>query len=757
MKSYLRFLSRNKVNTVISMVGLSVALTFVIIFTCYLRQQLAVCNHYPDSDKIYLVGLGERTHSSNRMAMLLRDQIPELEDVVGAYITATKMKYDGETIPSEKVLSVDGDFFNIFKTKIIAGNLSDFAPKSNVFVTESFARRYGMEDILGKNLVPRAYSFSSGSEQDGEPYTIAGIVEDFTNTVFADFEVIINYEENSYYHVAGAGILTFIKVKDGTDMGLLSQKISSACEKSPFMDPSLSPLFIRLDELYFSEYNNDRVALKSENSDRLIIFVSVVFFLLVSAVFNYININIANAERRAKEWAIRHVIGEDKGMIAIRAFVESLLFTSLSFIFALGAASVVSDWVNHLLQSPLPISISYDWDYILMYILIVAAIALICSVAVVLAISRHKVTSSTTSGRSITKLFIGIQFILSMVMISAALTMEAQMNHMVYRDMNANIDNIYNTALTYDAIPELASQLEELPIVRSIGRSISYPGDIFAQFDGVAWLECDSTAFKMFRFEKVADFNNGNPHGIWVTEAIANRYGISEDQTELKTGITLFDGPVAGIVKDFPSLNILQTHLEGSPVITVREKLEMDGYMMLEVEETNENKKILDDLVHTHVIKAYGKEIYDNGFLRDLTKADYEQTRKDMRMIEMFTFVAIVLSCLAFFAMSMHYADRSTKQVAVHKVFGGSTGSELMRNMAVYFKIMGISLLIATPAAIWICGRYLEQFSYRFALSEKWWIFLLAALISMSISTATVLWQTLRAARTNPAEALKKE
>ena len=115
MKSYLRFLSRNKVNTVISMVGLSVALTFVIIFTCYLRQQLAVCNHYPDSDKIYLVGLGERTHSSNQMAMLLRDQIPELEDVVGAYISATKMKYDGEIIPSEKVLRVDGDFFNIFK------------------------------------------------------------------------------------------------------------------------------------------------------------------------------------------------------------------------------------------------------------------------------------------------------------------------------------------------------------------------------------------------------------------------------------------------------------------------------------------------------------------------------------------------------------------------------------------------------------------------------------------------------------------
>ena len=540
-------------------------------------------------------------------------------------------------------------------------------------------------------------------------------------------------------------------------MELLSKKISGLYKKEPGGILPYSPVLIRLDELYFSEYNNDQRILKSENGDRLVIFISVVFFLLVSAVFNYISINIANAERRAKEWAIRHVIGEDRHIIAIRTFVESLLFTSLAFMIALGAASVVSDWINSLIQSPVPIRISYDWEYILMYSLIVAAIALICSVAVVLAIFRHKVTSSNTSGRSVRKVFIGLQFILSMIMISAALTMEAQMHHMVYRDMNANIDNIYNTSLPYNTIPELTKQLEELPIVRSIGKSISYPGYIFAQFDDIRWMECDSTAFRMFGFKKIADFNNGNTIGTWITESIANRYGINEDNTVLRTGFGLFDNHLAGIVKDFPSSNILETHLEGSPVITVRENFEATGYMMLEVQHTDENKKILDDLIQTHAIKFFNKEFYGYGFLRDLVKADYEQTRKDMRMIELFMSVAIVLSCLAFFAMSMHYANRSTKQVAVHKVFGGSTGSELLRNMTVYFKIMAFSLLIATPVAIWLCGRYLEQFSYRFALNEKWWIFLISAIIALSISTATVLWQTLRAARTNPAEALKKE
>ena len=107
--------------------------------------------------------------------------------------------------------------------------------------------------------------------------------------------------------------------------------------------------------------------------------------------------------------------------------------------------------------------------------------------------------------------------------------------------------------------------------------------------------------------------------------------------------------------------------------------------------------------------------------------------------------------------MSVHYATGNTKPIAVHKVFGGTTKSELRRCMAVYLKIIAAAIVVGLPPAIWISERYLQQFSYRFDLADKWWIFLIAIAVSLFISTATVLWQTLRAARTNPAEALKKE
>ena len=179
--------------------------------------------------------------------------------------------------------------------------------------------------------------------------------------------------------------------------------------------------------------------------------------------------------------------------------------------------------------------------------------------------------------------------------------------------------------------------------------------------------------------------------------------------------------------------------------------------LVLEVEENKENRMVLDSLIQADAMQRFEQESIGHGFIRDLTKAEYNQTRRDIRMVEIFMFIAIMLSCLAFLAMSMHYAEKNQGNIAVHKVFGGNTESELFRNLTVYFKIMAISAAIGLPAAIWFSGRYLEKFAFRFELEDKWWIFPLAILISMSISTLTVLWQTLRAARTNPAEVLKKE
>ena len=119
MKSYLRFLGRNKLYTAIMAVGLSVSLAFVIIFTCYVRQQMAVCNHYPDSDRIYLVGMFNRSYSYYSLAQELETEIPEVEDAVLVQNYHNPYTFEGELSSQKGMLLVSKDFFDIFKTKFI--------------------------------------------------------------------------------------------------------------------------------------------------------------------------------------------------------------------------------------------------------------------------------------------------------------------------------------------------------------------------------------------------------------------------------------------------------------------------------------------------------------------------------------------------------------------------------------------------------------------------------------------------------------
>ena len=302
MKSYLRFLSRNKLYTAIMAVGLSVSLAFVIIFTCYVRQQLEVCNHYPDSDKIYLVSMEGVIYTYHALAQELEESIPELEEAVLVQDYYNSYTFEGEASSQEGVLVVGKDFFDVFQTRFLYGSSEDFNSKTNAFVTESFALKHGMEGVIGKKLV------------DGDKeFVIAGIIEDFTNTVFRNYEVILNaasdyYDTRENYIVSS--IKTFIKVNEGADIEMIRSKleknITKLNERRNFVSEKGIDL-VRLDKLYLSELNDGRVGIKKENGSRLLILCIVVLVLLISAIINYVNLNVAIAERRGKEQAIRHI------------------------------------------------------------------------------------------------------------------------------------------------------------------------------------------------------------------------------------------------------------------------------------------------------------------------------------------------------------------------------------------------------------------------------------------------------------------
>ena len=126
-----------------------------------------------------------------------------------------------------------------------------------------------------------------------------------------------------------------------------------------------------------------------------------------------------------------------------------------------------------------------------------------------------------------------------------------------------------------------------------------------------------------------------------------------------------------------------------------------------------------------------------------------------MRVTEIFMFLSILLSFMGLVAMSTYFSSENTSDIAIRKIYGSTARSETLVSTWRYMRIVLVSCIIALPIAVYACGRYLEEFVYR--IDNKWWIYVLASVLSLMISLAAIFVQTLRAARTNPAEALKKE
>ena len=143
------------------------------------------------------------------------------------------------------------------------------------------------------------------------------------------------------------------------------------------------------------------------------------------------------------------------------------------------------------------------------------------------------------------------------------------------------------------------------------------------------------------------------------------------------------------------------------------------------------------------------------GFIPELIEKDMDKTRNFISLIELFMFLAAILSLLGLVAMSAYYASLQTRDIAVRKVFGGTIRTETLRSVKEYMILVGIAILVGIPVSIYFADRYLQQFYYK--IEGYWWVFVVAAVIALAISFLAVLFQTLKAAKTNPAIELKKE
>ena len=758
-------MSRNKLYTAIEAVGLAVSLAFVIIIGSYVWQQYAVTWENPDRERVYVPG----TPGFPALTYGFPDaigNIPEIESVSRMCNVVVHPVIRGENTEAESV-GVEPEFFEICpQFRFVEGSADVLSVPNNAILSASFARKHNLS--VGEAL-----------DITGSSYVVGAILEDLKGTVIKPYDIFLNaavYKDEWQPFDNYGSTVTLIKVRPETDRKELYDKLESVCKdvySSIYGQYFFEHLELsRYDELFFKETEG---FFRHGDKATLRILMLVGLLLLLSAILNYINLSVALTGKRAKEMAVRQLSGASRAGIIWKYLAESIAFTAVCFAAGLLLAEAFCPAMNALLNNPdIPIKIIWSPGYVFAYIVIILLVGVLCGIFPAMMSGRYNPVDVMKGGyrrRSkmvFSKVFIVLQNALAVILIALAITMEAQMHKTQERPMNCNIENIFflKDFSGEDNAP-LKDALEALPCVRRIGRSSGVPGSInMGQYsttrDGqdilYKLIRMDSTAFSMFGFEILEDFHAPQFNSVWFSDKSFAATGFDSDYHDISGTLsrrTMGCEQVAGVFKSFPTNNANIGEEDYAIVSLMRsEDIPFAGWV---IETTPDRKAAKAQIMEAYDNCIKGKQIYGSlAFWVDENIAEaWKPARNNMRLVEIFMLLSIIIALLGLVAMSTYYADEKSRDIAVRKVFGGTVDTEAQRTIREYMVLVGIACVIGIPIAVYAAQEYLKDFIYR--LEGYWWIFVVAVLLTGLIAFVSVIWQVLKAAKTNPAIELKKE
>ena len=793
MKSYLKFLSRNKLYTAIEAVGLAVSLAFVILIGSYVVQQNEVAHESPEWERTFVMGSDDFLGLTYWDKEELEINIPEVEAVTHMALLWQPTILIGENLVRGTGMEADAEFFEVFpQYQIIEGNVKDFASKTDVLISQSLARRIAQN---GESLV------GSTIKVDETERTIKGVYADFEDAYFMPCEVITHIsnswaaDQSKSFNSIG-NYSTWFRVRQDADLAEMQTKVKALLHKN--YDEIWKAERVdkwrpyRMDEAFFFEGSPTGLN-RSGNKQMLNLLSVVVLLLLLSAIFNYVNLNLALTGKRAKEMATRRLLGADRNAILWKYIVESVAFTAMCFVAALILAYLLAPMMNNLVSTTDPdvvaafdemgvkLSFMMTPGYILAYLAVILILGPICGLLPAYVASRYqpidviKGSFRRKNKMVLSRVFIVVQNVLAVFLIAMALVMEVQMQHMLSRPTHAAVDNLYYieySARDYDMAKLFLDKVRALPFVTKVGMGRGIPGlinmTVGVKVDeehhvNMPVILCDSTYFQLLGLEVEEDFDHPLVHSLWMSESAFRAAGVSDTTTVFPRRISVNGAQsefIGGIVHDFPTsaASSKEINPNGGIIVTKAEELSYANCLLIGT--TGEDKsydEAIRKAYRDYRLEQSGTEeaawIY--GFMRELNYKQLEPERRTLRLVELFAVLSVLIALLGLLAMSTYFADENTKQIAIRKVFGSDVMHEIWRNVKNYMVMVGIACIIGIPLAIWASQLYLERFAYR--IEGYGWIFAVAVIISLAIAFGTVLWQTLKAARTNPATELKKE
>lgn len=796
MKYFFRFLKNNPLYAVINVVGLALSLMFVILIGDYTYRQFSIDKWHRNHERIYVLGTenGNSLLSWPDCAHSLKDRYPEVEDVCCVYMHNGKIKHEDKVYEESQgdnagnIMLADSNFFRFFDFKMIDGDRETAldSPEKCV-VTESLAKALFPDgNALGQPLQIEGTRYVFVSDDNGDPYdsslvyTVSGVIKDLDKTVFlnetaviANFErapQVLGYRLRNDLMASGplGSTLSFLMLRPGASLEDKIEDLTSYCiESIPVFNfyGNTKAAIIPLDDLMFAPQNTG-AGLQTGDKSLLGILLAVVLAILMFAVTNYINLTVANTGFRAKEMATRRLLGSDGLGISLELIGESTLMVFISFIIGGALALLLEDKVAVLFKGKIDILKDINFSTVSVSLLFIVLTGIISGIMPTISLSKYKPIDVVKgsfryhSKMVLSRIFIILQNVITMTMMAATLTILLQMSHLVKAPLGYNTENIFR--VSSDNPEVMRNALKSQPFVQEIG---SFSG---TSLDGnyrsmrsrkdrdnnniLTYLSTWDRSFIDIMGIKLLKDNHLSGDVEYINEELAGKMALKDGDSEVRWG----DGSVtqvAGVFSNFHMTNILDPYQPFMITVKDTDEIEAPNFMVKTNGDPLAWKKLCD------LVKEVDGSTEDIDWkvqsIESTVKASLTEEKNTMRVVGIFTGVAVLISVLGFIGMSLFFIRQRRKEIGVRRIMGSTTNEVLSLLLTKFCAPLLVSFIFAVPLSWFVMGKWLEGFSYRIGLSP--WIFIASGAVSLLIAVVSIFFQTLHAAHSNPADAIRAE
>ena len=777
MKSFWNFLKNNKLYGLVNLVGLTVSMAFVLLLAAYVQRQLTTDSFQKNADRTYLIACEGHLNTGYWLDKHLKNNFPEIEKgcCVASLSSACEFQIDGATVYGS-VTCADSNFFDIFSYELIAGDKADWHVSGDqCMISQKFANAY----FADKEPLGRVIALKNGNDEFS--LTVCGVFSDFGNSIIKTPDVLARGELMPKCNPAhnenmsnAAGGVCFVMTYLGADLQARQNDMLDWMKQNwwvyrigAFNDVRMIPLR----EVYFLKEGNGEWtgALHLGNRSFVTLLLAMCLLLLAFAVLNYVNMSTALMGFRAKEMATRRLVGAGKSGIFLKIIAESTVVCFISMLLAVVLGELFAPAASQLLNYHVSVFSAISPVNILLVLAFIAVLGFVAGLVPALLIQKTQpieIVRGTLRRKTKTvysRVIIVVQNVVSVVMLVAALTMWLQIRHMINADLGYNTKDILVVENGFGTTGELRPAIDKLnatSCVEMVGQGNGIPlehtnnvtvtidnGDFvsFQQIDG------DDNYFEILGLRMKQDNHSANKEAVWLNEFAFKQIGIDETTTEF----TFYDqkAQIAGIYYDF-KIRPLEAAQSAALISNWGESSD-DNYPWTLIIKTTGDHATARQQVEAAFKSVFPDKLFEAKYMEEIIEDGFRDERRVLSVVFIFTLLSILVSALGLFAMSSYYMQQEIRSVSVKKVFGAEYSGVLRELVLSFMKMVGVAFVLGIPIGWYVMSRWLAGYGHRIDL--YWWIFALAGLTVALIAAASVLYQSVKTASTNPAEALKKE